>query len=180
MRYAFHRFHFTGQRENEEVIEVIHRHWLNINLQFLMLFFFTAVTLGVMFILPFFFPVLLGAYTVSLFHFVENTFFLCIWIFSFLIWIDYYFDVWIITNERIVNIEQKGLFNRYISELNFRNIQDVATVVEGIVPTMFNFGEVSVQTAAEQERFLFHMVPDPYRIKDIIMKLSEQTKGNLQ
>ncbi len=181
MHYAFHRFHFTGQRENEEVIEVIHRHWLNILVNFFFVFFLTSLILGSMIIVPSFFPTLLGENTAVFFYFIEDTFFIFIWIFSFLIWIDYYFDVWIITNERIVNIEQKGLFNRYISELNFRNIQDVATVVEGIIPTMFNFGEVSVQTAAEQERFLFHMVPDPYRIKDVIMKLSEQTqKGNLQ
>lgn len=181
MRYAFHRFHFTGQRENEEVIEVIHRHWLNIIVQFLTLFLLTILLLGGAVLLPLFFPTLLNGSMPTLLPFIENTFFLFIWLFGFLIWIDYYFDVWIITNERIVNIEQCGLFNRYISELNFRTIQDVTTVVAGIIPTVFNFGEVFVQTAGEQERFLFHMVPDPYHIKDVIMKLSERTqKSNLQ
>jgi len=97
-----------------------------------------------------------------------------IWIFFFLIWIDYYFDVWIITNLRIVNIEQKGLFNRSVSEMDFGRIQDVTAEVIGIIPTFFNYGDVFIQTAAETERFLFRQVPDPYHIKDVLMQLQKQ------
>ncbi|MBP6975746.1 MAG: PH domain-containing protein, partial [Candidatus Moranbacteria bacterium] len=104
--------------------------------------------------------------------FLLNTFLLFIWLYVFLIWVDYYFDVWIITNERIVNIEQKGLFNREVSELQFSRIQDVTSVVDGFIPTILNFGDVYVQTAAEEERFVFRQIPDPYTIKDMVMQLS--------
>lgn len=97
---------------------------------------------------------------------------LMLWILGFLIWIDYYFDVWIITNERIINIEQKGLFTRDISELRYESVQDVTSSVVGLIPTMLNFGDVSVQTAAKEERFLFRQVGDPFTIKDQIMALS--------
>src|SRR3989344_3187016 len=103
----------------------------------------------------------------------RHWFIIFIWLFSFLLWIDYYFDVWIITNERIVNIDQKGLFARHMSELNFGSVQDVTTVVTGILPTVLNYGDVVVQTAGEKERFVFRMIPDPYIIKDSIMKLSK-------
>jgi hypothetical protein len=91
----------------------------------------------------------------------------------FIIWIDYYFDVWIVTNERIVNIEQKGLFSRGISELELENIQDITVEVLGIIPTFLNYGNLYVQTAAEKERFIFKHVPDPYAIKDLIMNLQK-------
>lgn len=178
MIHAFHRFHFAGQRENEEVLEIIHRHWFDILSRFLFILFFSFL-LFIGFVLLFFlFPDFLDTTQKQFFIFIENTFFIFIWLFGFLTWIDYYFDTWIITNQRIVNIEQKGLFDRHISELNFRNIQDVTTSVDGILPTVLNFGDVSIQTAAEEERFLFRMVPDPYRVKDIIMKKTEHIRLN--
>jgi uncharacterized membrane protein YdbT with pleckstrin-like domain len=107
---------------------------------------------------------------------MRNLFGMFIWITFFLIWIDYYFDVWIITNKRVVNIEQKGLFNRQVSELELARIQDITTEVTGVIPTMLNYGEVFIQTAGENPRFIFHQVPDPYGIKDILM--NQQKKRN--
>ena len=124
-------------------------------------------------VLPVLFPEMFDAKNARFFLFVENTFFIFLWIFSFLLWIDYYFDVWIITNERIVNIEQKGLFVRHISELNFSRVQDVTATVEGLLPTVLNYGDVLVQTAGEEKRFMFRQVADPYQVKDIVMKLSK-------
>jgi uncharacterized membrane protein YdbT with pleckstrin-like domain len=68
--------------------------------------------------------------------FAQNFFMLVIWIYGFMIWIDYYFDIWIITSERIINIEQKGMFTRKVSELRFQKIQDVTTEVIGFLPTI--------------------------------------------
>ncbi len=102
--------------------------------------------------------------------FLQNTFLLLIWMYAFLVWIDYYFDVWIITNERIINIEQKGLFVRSVSELKFSRIQDVTSEVHGMIPTILNFGDVKIQTASDEDFFLFRQVPDPYHVKDVVME----------
>jgi uncharacterized membrane protein YdbT with pleckstrin-like domain len=110
----------------------------------------------------------------SLFAFIRNLFFIFTWITFFIIWIDYYFDVWIVTNQRIVNIEQKGMFSRVVSELELEKIQDVTTDVRGVIPTFLNYGDLMVQTAAERERFRFRKVPDPYAVKDLIMKLQNE------
>lgn len=167
----FSRYHFQGQRENETILRVIHRHWFNIATHFAAIFCLTLLLFGSFFLLPFLYPdvaqPLIGN---ALATFVENSLILLLWIYSFLIWIDYYFDVWIITNERVINIEQKGLFVREISELKFSRIQDVTTDVIGLIPTILNFGDVEVQTAGEEERFLFRQVPDPYAVKDLLME----------
>jgi len=167
------RYHFRGQHEHENVLRVIHRHWFNIFVHFLIILVAFGFLVISLFAIPLLFPAILTADNARFFLFAENTFFIFIWLFSFLLWIDYYFDVWIITNERIVNIEQKGLFARHMSELNFGSVQDVTTVVTGILPTVLNYGDVVVQTAGEKERFVFRMIPDPYIIKDSIMKLSK-------
>lgn len=173
MPHIVSRYHFRGQHENEEVLRVIHRHWFNIFAHFFAIFVFSVLLIGSFLAFPLLFPEMLDAKNARLFLFVENTFFIFIWLFGFLVWIDYYFDVWIITNERIVNIEQKGLFVRHISELNFSRIQDVTAEVEGILPTVLNYGDVLVQTAGEESRFIFRQVADPYQVKDMVMRLSK-------
>lgn len=171
----FGKFYFKEIGENEQIIMVIHRHWFNIFQQFLVSLALVAALLGGIF----FFPALFYGFTSKdayrLFFFIESLFFLLIWLYMFLIWLDYYLDVWIITSERIVNIEQKGLFARHVSELKIKNIQDITTEVEGLIPTMLNYGDVYVQTAAEQVRFIFRSVPDPYRIKSEISKLQKRS-----
>lgn len=127
---------------------------------------------------PLFFPEMYRGEYKAIVAFMENFFMLAIWIFSFLIWVDYYFDIWIITNERIVNIEQKGLFTRHVSELRYNKIEDITTEVTGFIPTVLNFGDVQIQTAAEQAEFRFRTISDPYHIKSVIMDLQKKTEKN--
>lgn len=175
---TFGRFHFQGQHENEEILLVIHRHWFNIAVHFGVVVLLSVLLLGGISFLPALFPEAATSGSQAFFAFVQNTLLLFLWLFGFLIWIDYYFDVWVVTNERIVNIEQKGLFTRQISELRFSRVQDVMSSVDGLVPTILNFGDVTVQTAAEEERFVFRQVADPFKVKDRIMALSREAAQN--
>lgn len=170
MTKDFSRYHFQGQRPTETVMAVIHRHWFDIVTHFILIALLTGLILGSFFILPAFAAGDGLLDNPRFFLFVQNTFLLILWMYSFLIWIDYYFDVWIITNERVINIEQKGLFVRAVSELKFSRIQDVTSEVKGMIPTILNFGDVKVQTASEEDYFLFRQVPDPYHVKDVIME----------
>lgn len=166
------RYHFRGQHDGEEVIRVIHRHWFNLLSHFFAVIAFAILIAGSFLSLPVIFPETLDPDNYRAFSFVQNTLLMFVWIYAFLIWIDYYFDVWIVTTERVINIEQKGLFVREMSELNLGQVQDVTTEVRGIVPTILNYGDVHIQTAAETNRFIFRQVGDPYRIKDMIIRLS--------
>ncbi len=175
--HNFRDYHFSGQKNNEEVLLVVRRHWFDILKQFIAIFAMSALLVGSFIVFPLIFPSISmrgGGQSRTLFVFAENIFAMLIWITFFLIWIDYYFDVWIITNLRVVNVEQKGLFSRNVSELELERIQDVTTEVYGMIPTFLNYGDVFVQTAGERERFQFRQVPDPYYIKDMIMKLQDK------
>lgn len=171
----FSSYHFNGQHKNEQIIKVVRRHWFNILSQFLLFFAIILLMLGSFALIPFFSQDFTNTEFSNLFIFIESTIAMFVWLFMFFVWIDYYFDVWIITNERIVNIEQKGLFSRSVSELEFSKIQDVSTDVKGVIPTILNFGEVYVQTAGTAGKFIFHKIPDPYHIKSIIMTLQKRT-----
>lgn len=99
-----------------------------------------------------------------------------IWLFLFSAFLDYYLDLWIVTNDRIMNIEQNGLFGRTISELDLTKIQDVTSEINGIIPTIFNYGDVHIQTAAEEKRFVFEQVPNPHEVRKTIIDLVAEDK----
>jgi len=132
---------------------------------------------GSYFLTAFFFDEFSEQLLINLTAFMRSLFFTFLWLLFFAIWIDYYFDVWIVTSERIINIEQKGLFTRVVSELELEKIQDVTTDVRGVIPTFLNYGHLLIQTAGERERFIFRNVPDPYTIKDVIMKLQNELEN---
>lgn len=175
-RMETEKISFPGKHTEEKVIAVIHRHWFDIFAHLLSGLLMVAVLLGSLVVLPALYPDIARGQHAAFFFFMENTFLLFLWTYLFLIWIDVWFDVWIITNERIVNIEQKGLFVRHISELRFSQVQDVTSEVEGILPSILDYGEVFVQTAAEQTRFIFRNVPNPIGIKDLVMRLARNAR----
>jgi uncharacterized membrane protein YdbT with pleckstrin-like domain len=109
----------------------------------------------------------------TLLVFGGSGFFLLAWLFLFQLFLDYYLDSWIVTNRRILNIEQNGLFGRTVSELRLYRIQDVTATVNGFAKTMFNYGEVEIQTAGEHEHFMFEEIPKPNEIAKAILELSE-------
>ena len=92
-----------------------------------------------------------------------------IWLWLFTALLNYYLDVFIITNERIIHIEQKGLFHRSTSELRLSRVQDVQVEHRGFIETLFHFGTIIVQSAAERAGFVFELMDRPEEVKELIM-----------
>jgi hypothetical protein len=79
----------------------------------------------------------------------------------------------LITNENIIEIKQTSLFSRKIAHLNMINVEDVSVRKEGILPTLLNYGGLSVQTAGETENFNFTNTPDPNTYRRYIIEAHE-------
>jgi hypothetical protein len=109
----------------------------------------------------------------------SSAYYLFVWAFFFFSFIDYYLDVWIITNQRIINIEQRGFFSRVISEQKLFRVQDVTSETHGVWSTLLRFGFVYVQTAGAKSRFIFEDVPHPNQVRDTIIKLAEFNKKKM-
>ncbi len=103
-------------------------------------------------------------------------YYMFIWVFFYKEFLDYYLDVWIVTNHRILSIELQGFFNRSVSEHKLFRIQDVTTEQKGFLAHIFNYGEVYIQTAGTQQRFIFEQVPDPNKVSRQIVQLIEWHK----
>ena len=66
----------------------------------------------------------------------------------------------IITNENIIEITQKGIFHKDVSQLNLAKIQDVSATHKGIFATIFKYGNITIETAGEKESFQFNYCPN--------------------
>lgn len=88
------------------------------------------------------------------------------------IWTDYFLDVWIITDRRVIGIEQHGLFTREIHSFQLNRIQNIRTDVSGILPTVFNFGTVHIETAGTDQDIVMGYVPRPKHVRETLMQLS--------
>lgn len=111
-----------------------------------------------------------------LFLAIESMWALFVWLMFSKFWVNYYLDVWIITNKRLIDIEQKGFFNREVSTLNLEKIEDISVAVKGIIPTLLKYGQITVQTAAESREFMMRMAKDPIEIKNTLLRLIDLNK----
>ncbi len=172
--------HLPNQRKNEHIVLFLRRQWftlLRIVIAFLILTIIPIIlaiyfweTLSIWLEDPFLGPAIIVA---------GSIYFLCTWLFAFVEFADYYLDIWIVTTERIINIEQKGLFERTASELDLVSVQDATAEIKGFLETIFDFGDVLIETAGEQQRFHFQSVDDPEKIKETVMRLTLEAKERL-
>jgi uncharacterized membrane protein YdbT with pleckstrin-like domain len=75
----------------------------------------------------------------------------------------------IVTDKSLIQIMQRGLFVRKVSRLSMSNVEDVSAEQRGILPTIFNYGTLTIQTAGERENFLFPYCPSPNLYADRVL-----------
>jgi len=88
---------------------------------------------------------------------------------------DYYLDLWVITDRRIVAIDQRGFFRRFLSSFRLERLQDMNIEVSGIIPTLLNYGSIEAQTAGgSNEEFKAKNMPDPRGLKALIIHQADE------
>jgi Bacterial PH domain len=116
----------------------------------------------------------------------------CVMIVAFALFFhDFYLSLQIVTSKRIIDVDQKGLFNRQTEQMPISNIQDVAFKQSGLASILFNFGDVVVQSDGNtlentgvseklDAGFVFNNVPSPSEITALISNLYHDEKKKLQ
>lgn len=158
-------------RQGEKVVAVVRHHWF--------VFFRSIVGILLLFFIPFLVvPIVLvyveqggGAVPAGFGFFFAALWSLFLWHLLFARWTDYYFDIWIITSERIVDVDQKGFFKRNVATLvSYDRVEDVSFELDGIFGNILNFGHVQVQTAAASREFIMEEVANPQKLERLIQK----------
>jgi Bacterial PH domain len=164
---------------DEKVLRVARKHW----------FIIMTELLGVlvMLLIPFFLLIILtlipGLAPESLHletHLPIISYFISLWLLmslmsGFMIWTHYYLDLWIITDRRIIAIDQVHFFNRKVSSFRLERLQDVKVQISGIIPTFLNFGTLHAHTASNnEENFTTTGLPDPRDLQATIQKATDE------
>jgi len=165
---------FPSQQLDETVHLVVREHWIFLVFRLVVVAFLFGLLLAFQTYAPRVVPGLFEGNAARVMALGGQVYTLALIMAIFLIWVFYYLNIQVITNLRVVDIDQKGLFSRSISELHIDNIEDVTSESNGPVATIFQYGNVYVQTAGTVDRFEFDRVPAPEQIEKIILDLYEK------
>ena len=157
--------------EGEEVIIAFHRHWIVVASKMTVVALLLLPPLVALLAMPAF---NLDGGLKFFFLFLILVYLLIITLVAFVLWADYYLDVWIVTNVRIIDVEQKGMFEREVSEFMLSRVQDITVEIPSFVATILHYGNLRVQTAGEKG-FVARDIPHADKVKDIITKEMRKT-----
>jgi len=153
---------------DEKLILIIRKHSLYIIIEVFILVIFSVLP----FILFYFLGFLLNIETKEIFYlclFFYSLFVGILWAVGFVSWTNYYLDMWVLTDKRLISVDQHGLFSREISSLRLDKIQDVKVEIKGIINTLLHIGSIHVQTAGVEKEFVIHNSRSPNKIREEIL-----------
>jgi hypothetical protein len=157
--------HFDSQTQNEQVILLLRQHPV--------MLFKPIVLILVAIVLPifanfgpmlnflpdqFYFAFLLGWYLVVAGMSLQ----------TFLVW---YFNVYLVTDERIIDVDFFSIIHKNVSTAKIDNIQDVTVNTTGTFASIFDYGTILIQTAAEKNEFEFENVPHPAKVATFLNEM---------
>lgn len=80
----------------------------------------------------------------------------------------------IVTSDKLTQVAYRTLFDRKISQLSIGDVQDVTVSQNGVLPRIFQYGTLVVETAGEQQNYTFTYVPHPYEATKAIIRAHEE------
>jgi uncharacterized membrane protein YdbT with pleckstrin-like domain len=107
---------------------------------------------------------------------ILTMFVLIFWTSFFYAWTKDYFDVWYVTNEHIIAINQKEIFARDEAFMELERIQDVLFEKDGLLSTIFGYGRLKVQSAGTDQQFIMEYVDDVEAAAHRIMELRDEAQ----
>jgi uncharacterized membrane protein YdbT with pleckstrin-like domain len=96
-------------------------------------------------------------------------------VFNIIATIIYWGNKWILTTDSITQINQTGLFRKESSQLGLESIEDVTASQNGILPKLFNYGVLTVETAGHHGKFTFQYAPKPVKYAQRTLEAREET-----
>jgi len=167
--------HFETQQVDEQVVIFLRQH-LIVNLGWVIVAIIMAIAPTVVF--PFILSSLKLPFAIPIGYLVVGTIFWYVAAFGFVIasFLRWYFNIYIVTNERVVDVDFLHLLYKELSEARLVDIQDITYKTGGLLETLFNYGNVYIQTAGTEPNFEFLAVPNPEVVVQTVSELIEKEK----
>lgn len=153
---------FDGQRDGEEVKFIFRRHIFTAKKGVIFMLFMVAA--GVV-------PMVIWKDNINMFWFFVGMTIIGVLgcLYAYILW---YFSLYIVTDQRIRQISQKGVFKKTVVDLGIDRIQSISYGIPGLFAGIFGYGTILIQTAAGD--LVISQVSKPAKIYE---KLQNITKG---
>ena len=167
---------FETQEETEKIILFVRQHFI-VNVSWILITALLLIAPTVIF--PRLFHALSVNVTLPVSYYVIGTIFwyLATFGFSLASFIKWFFNIYIVTNERIVDIDFYYLLYKKFAQAELTRIQDIQYTSGGILAAVFNYGNVRVQTAGESPNIDFDSVPHPEKVVETIREITEHEEA---
>jgi len=165
--------HFQTQKTNEVIILFLRSHFV-VNISWII---FSLLLL----LLPILVLTLLSNFGLDFLSSpISNRFitmftlfyYLMLFSYVFISFLHWFYNVFIVTSERIVDIDYSDIVIHNIAVTSLTHVQDVNYTQSGFIPTFFNYGDLFVQTAGNEKNFEAMSIPKPREATHIIGDLT--------
>ncbi|MBI5288577.1 MAG: PH domain-containing protein [Chloroflexi bacterium] len=154
---------------NEDVLVICRRHWMYLWPR--TIFWTVLAILPVAVVAWLLFGVGdVGGQAAMIFWLVALVYVLAWAVRIFLNWYQYDNDLWVVTNQRVVDCIKPNPFGLKISTADLVNIQDMTVVRSGLLQTALNYGDIVCQTAADNRDFTLGGIPRPQDVQLLMDK----------
>lgn len=159
---------FQTQEPDERVLLFLRKsQWVNFP------WIFSTVILAVIPLLMYYARALLGQYIppINILFILIPLYYLVVVTYAFVNFITWYYNAALITTKRVVDIDFHQIVLKDVAETKLALVQDVSYKQDGVLPNIFGYGFVLIQTAGTLENFEFNNLPQPSRVVEIVEAL---------
>lgn len=169
---------FPGQKENEVIELVIRKHWFadfKKIMEVIILWLIPVIGYIIIVVLrsPGFYSVLENK--IVTWAFLLYLLYINLWI--LIRWLNEVLDIAIITNHRVLCLEQISFMEMTMSETTFDKIEDAKSRIKGFLSNVLEFGSIEVQTASNKVLFQLTDVPSPMQLCQKIIEIMQKYKS---
>lgn len=89
-------------------------------------------------------------------------------------YLDWYFDVWLLTNVGIIDLEREGFFDFTSTRVDYHMIEGISYTVKGFLRTVFNYGVITVDKLGTQTSVSLEDAANPKMLERKVISYQEK------
>jgi hypothetical protein len=87
--------------------------------------------------------------------------------------IDWYYDVWLLTNVGVIDVERNGFFDITSTRIDYHMIEGTSYNIKGFWATLFNYGDITIDKLGAQTSVVLKDASNPKKLERRVMNLQE-------
>jgi hypothetical protein len=169
---------FQNQEPQESILLLIRHHFIT-NIPWILLTLMLSIIPPLLMLLFTIIPLPIFAISQQYSLILILFYYLIVYSYSYIHFLTWFYNMGIITPQRIVDIDIANILNKEVSTTNLKDVVDASYVQQGFFQSFFNYGNVFIQTEGVKANFEFTSAPNPAHVTDLILDLTAERENNV-